>query len=119
MQINVFLNVVRTQSLVIGSTPLIRKIESWLDVQLYFSICEQKIEMTTNVRYLGVQLESQRDGDKHIDIIKTKANRALGVIKYSKNIYPPDMLNKLYRGIVEPYLRYSVVRSGTAVVNQT
>ena len=47
------LNVVKTRPLVVGSTPNTRKIESQPDAQLHFSIGEQKIEMATNVRYLG------------------------------------------------------------------
>ena len=36
--------------------------------------------------------------------IKTKANRSLGLIKYAKKYLPTDVLNKMYRGIVEPRL---------------
>ena len=103
------LNVVKTQSLVLGSAPnicKIRKIENRSDAQPYFSIGEQKIEMITNVRYIGVQLDSQLNWENHIDNIKTKANRSLGLIKYSKKYLPPDILNKMYIGIVEPHLRY-------------
>ena len=80
------LNVVKTQSLVIGSGPNIRKIESQPDAppSFSFSIGDQDIEMITNTRYLGVQIDSKLNWDKHIDTIKTKANRALGLIKYSK-----------------------------------
>ena len=35
-----------------------------------------------------------------------KANRSLGLIKYSKKYLPSDVLNKMYRGIVEPQLSY-------------
>ena len=76
------LNVVKTQSLVIGYAQKIRTIESLPDAQPSFSIGDQDIEMITNTRYLGVQLDSQINWDKHIDTIKTKANSALGLIKY-------------------------------------
>ena len=100
------LNVVKTQSLIIGSGPNIRKIESQPDAPPSFSIGDQDIEMITNTRYLGVQIDSKLNWDKHIDTIKTKANRALGLIKYSKKYLPSDVLNKMYRGIVEPHLSY-------------
>ena len=100
------LNVVKTQSLVLGSGPNIRRIENQPVAQPYFTIGEQKIEMITNVRYLGVQLDRQLNWENHIDTIKTKANRALGLIKYSKKYLPLDILNKMYIGIVEPHLRY-------------
>ena len=59
-----------------------------------------------NTKYLGVQVDSQLNWDKHVGTIKTKANRALGLIKYSKEYLPSDVLNKIYRGIVEPQLSY-------------
>ena len=96
----------KTQSLIIGSGPNIRKIESQPDAPPSFSMGDQDIEMITNTRYLGVQIDSKLNWDKHIDTIKTKANRALGFIKYSKKYLPSDVLNKMYRGIVEPHLSY-------------
>ena len=100
------LNVVKTQSLIIGSGPNIRKIESQPGAPPSFSIGDQDIEMITNTRYLSVQIDSKLNWDKHIDTIKTKANRALGLIKYSKKYLPSDVLNKMYRAIVEPHLSY-------------
>ena len=100
------LNVVKTQSLIIGSGPSIRMIENQPDAPSSFSIGDQDIEMITNTRYLGVQIDSKLNWGKHIDTIKTKANRALGLIKYSKKYLPSDILNKMYRGIVEPHLSY-------------
>ena len=100
------LNVVKTQSLIIGSGPKARKIESQPDAPPSFSIGDQSIKMITNSRYLGVQIDSNLNWDKHIDTIKTKANPALGLIKYSNKYLPSDMLNKMYREIVEPHLSY-------------
>ena len=78
------LNVVKTQSLIIGSGPNIRKIESQPDAPTSFSIGDQNIEMITNTRYLGVQIDSKLNWDKHIDTIKTKANRALDLLSTRK-----------------------------------
>ena len=100
------LNVVKTQSLIIGSGPNIRKIDSQSDAQPSFSIGDQEIEMIANTKYLGVQVESQINWDKHVDTIKAKATRALELIKHSKKYLPSDVLNKMYRGIVEPQLSY-------------
>ena len=100
------LNDVKMQSLIIGSCPNICKIKSQPDAPPSFSIGDQDIEIITNTRYLGVQIDSNLNWDKHTDAIKTKANRALGLIKYSKKYLPSDVLNKMYRGIVEPHLSY-------------
>ena len=65
---------------------------------------DQEIEMIANTKYLGVQVDSQINWHKHVDTIKTKTNRALGLLKYSKKYLPSDVLNIMYRGIVEPQL---------------
>ena len=62
--------------------------------------------MIAYTKYLGVQVDSQLNWDKHVDTIETKAKRALALIKYSKKYLPSDVLNKMYRGIVEPQLSY-------------
>ena len=67
-----------------------------------FSIGDQDIEMITNTRYLGVQIDSKLNWDKHIDTIKTKANRALGLIKHSKKYLPSDVLKKCIEGLLSP-----------------
>ena len=87
------------QSLIIGSSPNIRKIDSQSDAQPSFSIGDQEIEMIANTKCLGVQVNSQLNWDKHFDTIKTKANRALGLIKYSKKYLPSDVLNKCTEGL--------------------
>ena len=91
------LNAVKTQSLAVGYT---RNIESQPDAQLYFSIDEQKIEMTNNVRYLGAQLASQLSLDKYIDSIKTKANCAL--LSILTNIYLLIYSTKCKVGLLSP-----------------
>ena len=48
------LNVVKTQSLIIGSGPNVRKIASQPDAQLSISMGDQGIEMVANTKYLGV-----------------------------------------------------------------
>ena len=78
------LNIVKTYSFVIGSAPNIRKIKSQPDAQPSFSIGDHDIEIINNTRYLAAHIDSQLNWDKHIDTVKTKANRALGLIKYFK-----------------------------------
>ena len=83
-----------------------RMIRQHYNAQPSFSIGDLEIEMIANTKYLGVQVDSQLNWDEHVDTIKTKANRAIGLIKYSKKYLPSDVLNKMYRGIVEPQLSY-------------
>ena len=57
-----------------------KKIESQPDAPSSFSIGDQDTEMITNTRYLGIQINSNLNWDKHIDTIKIKAYRALELI---------------------------------------
>ena len=71
----------------------------WIEGQTHakpsFSKGDQEIEMIINTKYLNVQVDSQLHWDKHVDTIKTKANRALGDITYSKKYLPSDVLIKM------------------------
>ena len=62
--------------------------------------------MLTDTKYLGVQIDDKLLWDRHIQQVKTKALRALGLIKYAKKFLPLGDLQKLYRGIVEPHFSY-------------
>ena len=65
------LNVLKTQSPIIGSGPNIGKIETQPDAQPSLSIGDQEIEMIANTKYLAVQVDSQLNWDKHVGTIKT------------------------------------------------
>ena len=62
----------KTQSLIIGSGPNIRKIESKPDPRPSFPIGDQEIEMIRNTTYLSVEIDSQLNSDKHTVDIKVQ-----------------------------------------------
>ena len=64
------LNVVKTQSLIVGSGPNIRKIQSQPDAQPSFVIDNDNIEIVSSFKYLGVQVDNQLKWDDHIDMVK-------------------------------------------------
>ena len=103
---NLSLNVVKTQSLIVGSGPNIRKIQSQPDAQPAFVINNDNIEIVSSFKYLGVQVDNQLKWDDHIDMVKKKALQALGLVKYSKKYLSSEVLAKMYRGLVEPHLSY-------------
>ena len=70
------LNVVKTQSLIIGSRPSIQKIEKQTEAKPSFEIGDQKINMITDTKYLGVQIDDKLQWDRHIEHVKAKALRA-------------------------------------------
>ena len=94
------LNVANTQSLFIESRPNIQKIEKQTEIG------DQKINMITNTKYLGVQIYDKLQWDRHIKQVKAKALRALCLVKHAKKFLPSVDLQKMYRGIVEPHFSY-------------
>ena len=98
------LNVVKTQSLIVGSDPNFRKIQSKPDAQPSFEKDNDDIEIVSGFKCLGVKVDNQLKCDDHIDKVKYKELRALGLVKYSKKYLSSEVLAKMYRGLVEPHL---------------
>ena len=100
------LNVVKTQSLIIGSRPNIQKIEKQTEAKPSFEIGDQKINIITDTKYLGVQIDDKLQWDRHIEHVMAKALGALGLMKHAKKFLPSGGLQKMYRGIGEPHVSY-------------
>ena len=100
------LNVVKTNSLVIGSRPNIQKIENQTEAKPNFEIGGEKIDMIADTKYLGVQIDDKLQWDRHIAQVKAKALRASGLIKQARKFLPIGELQKMYRGMFEPHLSY-------------
>ena len=75
-------------STVIGSRSNIQKIDKETEAKPSFEINDQKISMTTNTKYLGVQIYDKLQWDPHIEQVKTKALQALRLIKHAKKFLP-------------------------------
>ena len=59
--------------------------EKQTEAKASFDIGYQKINVITDTKYLGVQIENKLQWDLHIENFKAKALRALGLIKHAKN----------------------------------
>ena len=90
----------------IGSCPNLKKIWTKLVEPTSFSIGGFEVEMVDYVKYLGVQIDRHLSWDEHIHFVRSKVSRAIGLLKYAKKLLTQDTLCKMYRGIVEPHLRY-------------
>ena len=60
------LNVVKTQSLIIGSRPNIQKSKKETEAKPSFEIGDQKINMITDTKYLGLQIDDKLQWDCQI-----------------------------------------------------
>ena len=100
------LNVVKTQAMVIGSQPNLKKIPDKRVDTPSFSIGDSAIDLVKNVKYLGVQLDSNLDCNQHMKVLCSKVSRAIGFLKHAKKFVPKETLIQMYKDIVEPHFRY-------------
>ena len=73
------LNVLKTQAMVIGSRPNLKKISKKLVEPPSFTIGGSDVKMVGNVKYLGVQIDRHLAWDEHIQFVRSKVSRAIGL----------------------------------------
>ena len=100
------LNATKTQSLIIGSRSNILKLEKQTDVKPYFELEELKIHTVNDIELLGAKIDNKLQWSYQGEQVKAKALQVLGLIKHAKKFLPLSDLQKMYRGIVEPYFSY-------------
>ena len=91
------LNVVKTQAMVIRSQPNLKKIADKRADTPSFSIGESAIDIVKNVKYLGVQLDSNLDWNQHMKVLCSKVSRAIGFLKYAKKFVPKETHSNVQR----------------------
>ena len=107
------LNLIKTQAMVVGSRPNLKKISDKKVQSSTFVVDDSQIEIGEKAKYLGVQLDQDLVSDEHVRYVCTKVSRALGFLKYVKKLLPQEILGHIYRGIVEPYFHYCSLMWGS------
>ena len=100
------LNVLKTQALIVGSQPKIKKITDKTVDHPQFFIGDSQVENIDQSKYLGVIIDRSLNWEEHISNLRTKVSCAIGFLKYYRKFLPQNMLSKMYRGIVEPHFRF-------------
>ena len=72
-----------------------------------------EINPCENVKYLGVQIDSQLTFNSHIRMIENEISRTTGIIIKLKSFRPPSALLKFYYALVHPHLLYGLLVWGT------
>ena len=103
---NLSLNVLKTQAIVVGSKPKIKKIIEKIIAPPQFLIGDAQVENVDHTKYLGVMIDKNLNWSEHIKSVRTKVSRGIAFLKYSRKFLPRNTLSKMYRGIVEPHFRY-------------
>ena len=73
-----------------------------------YNMNNTNLEETELEKDLGVLIDCRLEFDKHIKSIVGKANRMLGLIKFSFTCMNKSMFLHLYKGLVRPLLEYCV-----------
>ena len=55
---------------------------------------------------LGIITDETLSWENHTEYISTKIRHGIGVLGKSKNILSKELLNMLYKTLIEPYFRY-------------
>ena len=83
------LNVVRTRSVIIGTSRKLHQSNSEELIHKHFKISGEVIEQKILVMYLAVILDNQMKWKDHISLVSSKVSKSIGMIKYVKKYYQP------------------------------
>ena len=100
------LNVAKATSMLIGTRNTLQDKNNGELLKTELKISEELIEQKTSVKYLGIQIDNQLKWKEHVASVSMKVSRVIGMIKYAKKILPPETLKLLYRGLIEPHIRF-------------
>ena len=100
------LSVLKSQAVVIGSQPKVKKITDKSINHPKFFIGDCPVENVDPIRYLGLIVDENLNWKGHINSLCTMISRAIGFLKYTRKYLPQNTLVRLYQGIVEPHFRY-------------
>lgn len=99
------LNVTKTHSMLITTKHKKKHLE--ISNQTFQpSIRETRVEVASNTKYLGVQIDENLTWKEQIKTVTAKASRAIGFLKYAKKYLPAGVVKTLYSSIVEPHFQY-------------
>ena len=100
------LNVVKTQAIIIGSKPKIKKLKNNLSALPSFRVGGEEIDLINETKYLGAVIDNCLTWESHISVIQKKISRAIGLLKYARNFVQTGTLINLYRSIIELHFSY-------------
>ena len=81
------LNVLKTQALIVGSQPKIKKISDKTVDHPQFFIGDSQVEKVDRTKYLGVMIDRSLNWDEHINSLRTKVSRAIGFFEIFQKIF--------------------------------
>jgi hypothetical protein len=72
------------------------------------------IEQTDNIKFLGIIIQHNLSWEAHITNKCNKISQINAILSRLKNILPLNILETIYRSLIEPHLTYGVIAWGNA-----
>ena len=71
-------------------------------------INQQIIHQTESIRFLGVFFDEKLNFREHLNYISGKISKWIGILYKIRDHLPTEVLLKLYKSFIDPYLRYGL-----------
>ena len=81
---------------------------------LQITIGQHTLERQKSGKFLGVILDEKLTFKEHISAITVKVSKVVGLFYRLKNLFPLDVIYKLYYSLVYPHLNYCILAWGSA-----
>ena len=75
---------------------------------LHFSIDGEVIENVSSFNFLGITLDESLTWKNHIDVIKNKISKTIGVFYRLAKTFPEEILVTLYNSLIASHLNYGI-----------
>ena len=94
-------NLKKTNFVIFGNSVKLKKIKKFEII-----LDKTKISRTETAKFLGVVIDENLSWKHHINYIKGKIAKSVGILKRLKYRLPENTLNTLYNTLILPYLNY-------------
>ena len=111
-QVNTWLKVNKL-SLNVGKTKMMifhRKKKHIPELKVLIDGCN--IECVNSFNFLGIMLDQGLSWNNHVDLVKKKVSKVIGILYRFKNIFPSEVLKTLYSSLIASYLNYGLLLWG-------
>ena len=72
-----------------------------------------KIDRVESFNFLGLTINETLSWAQHVDIVKKKVSKVIGIFYRLKNIFPMETMMILYKSLIASYLNYGLLLWGT------
>ena len=81
--------------------------------ELNIAINGAKIDRVESFNFLGITIDEKLSWSHHVDIVKKKISKVIGILYRLKNTFPLETLETLYNSLIASYLNYGLLLWGT------